>query len=133
MGRHDLAHVQIGDMDLRPDTIGETAGFPSVSIENARNVEANQEDTHAEMAQEMETRPNNLYILPLRNEETVLATGTGGFVASNSRKSTQLDSVRRARLQGYEGDACGECGNFTMVRNGTCLKCNTCGATSGCS
>lgn len=133
MGRHDLAHVQIGDMDLRPDTIGETAGFPSVSIENAQNVEANQEDTHAEMLQEMETRPNNLYILPLRNEETVLATGTGGFVASNSRKSTQLDSVRRARLQGYEGDACGECGNFTMVRNGTCLKCNTCGATSGCS
>jgi ribonucleoside-diphosphate reductase alpha chain len=41
--------------------------------------------------------------------------------------------VREARMKGYEGDACGECGNFTLVRNGTCLKCNTCGATSGCS
>ena len=30
-------------------------------------------------------------------------------------------------------EACGECGNFTLVRNGTCMKCNTCGATSGCS
>ncbi|MGH6925854.1 MAG: vitamin B12-dependent ribonucleotide reductase [Propylenella sp.] len=39
----------------------------------------------------------------------------------------------QARMQGYEGEACGECGNFTMVRNGTCLKCETCGATSGCS
>lgn len=47
--------------------------------------------------------------------------------------TTRLDRIREARLQGYEGDACGECGNFTLVRNGTCLKCNTCGATSGCS
>ncbi len=38
-----------------------------------------------------------------------------------------------ARMQGFEGDPCGECGNYTLVRNGTCLKCNTCGATSGCS
>ena len=41
--------------------------------------------------------------------------------------------IRQARLQGYEGDACTECGNFTLVRNGTCLKCDTCGGTSGCS
>jgi ribonucleoside-diphosphate reductase alpha chain len=41
--------------------------------------------------------------------------------------------VRVARLKGYEGDSCGECGNFTLVRNGTCLKCVTCGGTSGCS
>jgi ribonucleoside-diphosphate reductase alpha chain len=38
-----------------------------------------------------------------------------------------------ARMKGYEGESCGECGNFTMVRNGTCLKCDTCGGTSGCS
>jgi ribonucleoside-diphosphate reductase alpha chain len=38
-----------------------------------------------------------------------------------------------ARIKGYEGDACGSCGNFTLVRNGTCMKCNTCGSTSGCS
>ena len=38
-----------------------------------------------------------------------------------------------ARLQGYTGDSCPECGNFTLARNGTCLKCATCGATTGCS
>ncbi len=38
-----------------------------------------------------------------------------------------------ARLAGYQGDACPECGNFTLVRNGTCLKCDTCGSTTGCS
>ena len=38
-----------------------------------------------------------------------------------------------ARIRGYEGEDCRECGNFTLVRNGTCLKCDTCGSTSGCS
>ncbi len=38
-----------------------------------------------------------------------------------------------ARAKGYEGDACGDCGQFTLVRNGTCLRCDSCGATTGCS
>ena len=38
-----------------------------------------------------------------------------------------------AKAKGYVGEACGECGNFTLVRNGTCLKCDTCGGTTGCS
>ncbi|ETX27315.1 vitamin B12-dependent ribonucleotide reductase [Roseivivax isoporae] len=44
-----------------------------------------------------------------------------------------MDASVKARMQGYEGDPCGECGNYTLVRNGTCMKCNTCGGTSGCS
>jgi len=39
----------------------------------------------------------------------------------------------RSLMQGYTGNSCSECGNFTMVRNGTCEKCDTCGSTSGCS
>jgi len=42
-------------------------------------------------------------------------------------------AVAEARLKGYEGDPCGSCGAFTLVRNGTCLKCVSCGGTSGCS
>ena len=47
--------------------------------------------------------------------------------------SLRLERIRTARMKGYEGDSCTECGNFTLIRNGTCLKCDTCGATSGCS
>lgn len=39
----------------------------------------------------------------------------------------------QAKLKGYGGDACSTCGNFTLVRNGTCMRCDTCGGTSGCS
>lgn len=46
---------------------------------------------------------------------------------------TLAEKIRQARLKGYEGDPCSNCGAFTMVRNGVCLKCDSCGETSGCS
>ena len=62
--------------------------------------------------------------LPKQSAETAaIATAT----------ATALDARTKAKMQGYEGDPCGDCGNYTLVRNGTCMKCNTCGSTSGCS
>ncbi|MEN3930980.1 vitamin B12-dependent ribonucleotide reductase [Microvirga sp. W0021] len=59
-----------------------------------------------------------------------------GFTAP-AESPTNIRSVddRRAeaRMKGYVGEACPECANFTLVRNGTCLKCDTCGSTTGCS
>jgi ribonucleoside-diphosphate reductase alpha chain len=52
---------------------------------------------------------------------------------SSGPKSERAARVQEARMKGYEGDNCPECGNFTLVRNGTCLKCDTCGSTTGCS
>ena len=52
---------------------------------------------------------------------------------NNGSVSNGMDARAKAKMQGYEGDPCGECGNYTLVRNGTCMKCNTCGSTSGCS
>ena len=48
-------------------------------------------------------------------------------------KPAKAELLAEARAKGYEGEACGTCGNFTLVRNGTCLKCDTCGGTTGCS
>ncbi|MDR0497912.1 MAG: adenosylcobalamin-dependent ribonucleoside-diphosphate reductase [Treponema sp.] len=56
--------------------------------------------------------------------DDLIATGT---------KNDSLDTARIARLKGYEGDACTACGSFTLIRNGTCMKCDTCGGTTGCS
>ncbi|HET7085011.1 MAG TPA: vitamin B12-dependent ribonucleotide reductase [Rhizomicrobium sp.] len=52
---------------------------------------------------------------------------------SPAPRDARAARAAEARLKGFEGDNCGMCGNFTLVRNGTCMKCNTCGATSGCS
>ncbi|TKS60951.1 MAG: ribonucleotide-diphosphate reductase subunit alpha [Nitrospira sp.] len=62
--------------------------------------------------------------------------GNGHSVARQveiMRETLTLTEVQGAKVKGYEGDPCPECKQFTMVRNGTCLKCVSCGATSGCS
>jgi ribonucleoside-diphosphate reductase alpha chain len=69
-------------------------------------------------------------------ESTGLFTDKAASDAAAAKtEAKKLESERRARsiMQGYTGNMCTECQNFTMVRNGTCEKCDTCGATSGCS
>lgn len=75
--------------------------------------------------------------------DAVLPAGDGGVATAVAPTTTNttaiasgsvsMDARTKAKMQGYEGEACGECGNYTLVRNGTCMKCNTCGGTSGCS
>ncbi len=58
------------------------------------------------------------------------------FALTEGRAQARVMAAEKraeAKARGYEGEACGECGNFTLVRNGTCLKCDTCGGTTGCS
>jgi ribonucleoside-diphosphate reductase alpha chain len=68
-------------------------------------------------------------------EATLNAVGAqvATIEAAMTRSSGRATRALEARLKGFEGDSCGACGNFTLVRNGTCMKCNTCGSTSGCS
>jgi ribonucleoside-diphosphate reductase alpha chain len=65
------------------------------------------------------------------------ATKNGGApLLVEVSRGTKIDEKRlleEARVKGYEGDPCTSCQQFTLVRNGTCLKCMSCGSTSGCS
>jgi ribonucleoside-diphosphate reductase alpha chain len=66
---------------------------------------------------------------------TTLKPVSHGF-STNGHTATlvkPLTDLQIAKSKGFEGEACRECGQMTLVRNGSCLKCNTCGATSGCS
>ena len=59
------------------------------------------------------------------------SSGNGNGVKSQVIKMSK--KIKEARTLGYTGDICPDCQSLTMVRNGTCLKCETCGATTGCS
>ena len=61
------------------------------------------------------------------------ASVTPDAIKSSTSSDPMVSKVQVARMMGYEGDACPECSAFTLVRNGTCLKCDSCGATTGCS
>src|SRR6202041_2617427 len=53
--------------------------------------------------------------------------------AATAAHPSKAERRAEAKAKGYEGEMCSECGNFTLVRNGTCMKCDTCGSTTGCS
>lgn len=119
LGRNDLAHVQ--PSDLTPDTIGDRSDYM-----------VNRHEEHEDLIVEPTTITDETTVsMHGHVEYTEKATGTYG--ATNVVSYSTASASKQAKLQGYAGDACGECGNFTMVRNGTCLKCVTCGSTSGCS
>jgi ribonucleoside-diphosphate reductase alpha chain len=69
-------------------------------------------------------------------EGQVLPSESSGAEKRNTPQKAALNEtalIAQARIKGYEGDPCPACGSFTLVRNGTCMKCDTCGATTGCS
>jgi ribonucleoside-diphosphate reductase alpha chain len=53
--------------------------------------------------------------------------------AAQAAQPSKAERRAEAKAKGYEGEMCGECGHFSLVRNGTCMKCDTCGSTTGCS
>ncbi|MBD3178058.1 MAG: vitamin B12-dependent ribonucleotide reductase [Armatimonadia bacterium] len=107
LDRHDLAHVSPDELAARDDY-----------------------DEDDEPAHLVDDQTPSLFDM----EAAANGNGNGHPGAKNgAAKSERAHLQEIARLQGYEGDACAECGQFTMVRNGSCLKCQSCGATSGCS
>ena len=88
-------------------------------------------------------RPTSPRCMPPRRDraegrargEAVADAGAGeaGLGSQARRQGAGRPARAEAKAKGYEGEMCGECGNFTLVRNGTCMKCDTCGSTTGCS
>ncbi|MBM4119687.1 MAG: vitamin B12-dependent ribonucleotide reductase [Nitrospira sp.] len=130
LDRGDLAQVK--EEDLRMDSMKKDEQDPECT-------DAEEADPESLAALAISTDR-----IPSRGDK---GNGNGGTAAGVARMemthtmretvtltATAVQSQRQtARLKGYEGDPCTECKQFTMVRNGTCLKCETCGATSGCS
>jgi ribonucleoside-diphosphate reductase alpha chain len=150
LGRYDL--VQVKPEDLRGDTVGHPSQEPDFFEEEDQGAysgfvpgQAHEDHTPTGFA---------------KSEDPVLPFGVDSPLAVGSPTSTleltqrvqvaeahallsvaaptniglsSAEKIRQARLKGYEGDPCSSCGQFTLVRNGVCLKCESCGETSGCS
>jgi len=116
LNRYDLAHVNADDL-LSPGKSGKSSDeFESEEIVS---------ENYIEVAPK-ESIDYNTKLTSSAAKET-----TSKFL--NTQANAVKIQVERAREKGYTGDICTECNSMTMVRNGTCLKCMTCGATSGCS
>ena len=121
LGRDDLAHVprapDAADVSGLQDLSADAAVSPKpMTLASPGSAEAKDHPSHEAMASSSVT-PD-------------VAAKASVAVTSAGEKARRRED---ARLQGYRGYSCPECGNFTLARNGTCLKCATCGATIGCS
>ena len=129
LARNDLAHVD--PADLMPDTVGSGAhegNLPRSGSETAEQARSRLADIQRGVSLGFVRGTIGGGVAP------GAAPAASAFVAEAvSAADDRASRMREARVKGYEGDSCPECGNFTMVRNGTCLKCVTCGSTSGCS
>jgi len=135
LGRDELA--QVAREDLSNTTMGAKTSDP----------EYTEEEVASETVYDGEVAPTpvheDTHLHPpshgmVRGHEPRAAAGENVALLPTQTKAALENrqmrlQIAEARLKGYEGDPCGGCGAFTLVRNGTCLKCVSCGATSGCS
>jgi ribonucleoside-diphosphate reductase alpha chain len=153
LDRTDLAHVKPGGTAFDDLGRGEEEGKRNISevTETAASKSLEVLKQVASTGYMRKRLPQEFTVLQGGVGATALATGTDAMVTLNvlmpearmagfsettsafAMGSATTDARSKAKLQGYTGDSCSECGNYTMVRNGSCLKCNSCGATTGCS
>ena len=127
LDRNDLGHV--GPEDLEASTTG-SGGHKNLISEKV----ASRGFVRREL-KVVSGGNSNVTMMPQTTslkEDAINEPSQEDTVVINNQAPNLAQEIE-AKIKGYEGEACGECGNFTLVRNGTCMKCNTCGATSGCS
>jgi ribonucleoside-diphosphate reductase alpha chain len=152
LGRYELAHVdpnEIGNTTLGSGDAGEgkrsaeafvSPGFTRGRFGERKLVGQSKSQSSGASAHALQARLND-DVAP-RTTSLAYPSGSQALPTSVEHVARAVEAlaergasnlIAEARAKGYGGEACGECGNFTLVRNGTCLKCDTCGATSGCS
>ena len=72
-------------------------------------------------------------VLRTEGEKREVQMTLDAAVAPIQERDAEARARQAARERGFTGDICDDCGSSQMVRNGTCLKCNACGSTTGCS
>ncbi|MET1095411.1 MAG: vitamin B12-dependent ribonucleotide reductase [SAR116 cluster bacterium] len=132
LDRHDLGHVDREDLEVSTTGAGE-AQSELVNKVTSRGFIRKQGLVVYSNAATAAAAPAEEAVTTMRAATPEAAVVTEAAATASNAEAVTAERVQQARMQGYEGESCPECQNFTLVRNGTCLKCNTCGSTTGCS
>ena len=118
-----------------PATVTALKPLSSEQREEATAFKRDYEERAKDLAEEIAQEGDVLDEVGAEIEAALASALFTDTAAKEAADAKAIAAERRAQavMQGYTGNACSECQNFTMVRNGTCEKCDTCGSTSGCS
>jgi len=139
LGRTDLAHIDPSDIGFDVLGRGESQGRPpqgATPSGPAKFVSRGFVRNKADKLMLVQGGMQGATALRENLDAEIDSPGQLGFDSfewTPAHRDKVAEKRSQARMKGYTGEACGECGNFTLIRNGTCLKCDTCGATTGCS
>ncbi|MGH7840949.1 MAG: vitamin B12-dependent ribonucleotide reductase, partial [Candidatus Binataceae bacterium] len=137
LGRNDLAHIDPSDIGHDVLGTGEDQSRPPQSAGptgTTKFVSRGFVRSKADKLMLVQGRGPQPATALKGDREREIEAELGGLERTTAAESAAVsEKPGQARMQGFTGEACGECGNFTLVRNGTCLRCDTCGATTGCS
>ncbi len=151
LDRTDLAHVSQEDIRMdalapakeapaeKPadspagDVTSDGASFKDLPVSADDNDDTNSTISSVAPAAATDVVPESVSVTEITDTMQTGTMQTGIMQTVRHERSRMAVQAQIARLKGYEGDVCRECGSFTLVRNGSCLKCETCGSTSGCS
>ncbi len=134
LGRTDLAHIDPTDIGHDVLGKGETQGRAPQGAAQSKFVSSGFVRGKGDKLTIVQGGTGKQATALKENLEQDIEAELGGLNWVTPDESKTIAEKRtQARMKGYTGEACGECGNFTLVRNGTCLKCDTCGSTTGCS
>jgi ribonucleoside-diphosphate reductase alpha chain len=136
LDRSDLGHVNVDDLDVTTTGSGESKSdlvnkVTSRGYIRKQGLVVYSNDGSTAVAKSYDTDAETMFVK--NHSAAITAADTAAEILVGAVADQTAERVKQARMQGYEGEACPECQNFTLVRNGTCLKCNTCGGTTGCS
>ncbi len=135
LNRTDFVHVKAVDEEPNDSSDSEEKSGSSDAKNNNENATGDEEKSEGEIkSPESEKSPENTPLISKSN-------GNGnGNVNGNGKhepkiiKQTEVQvSSQDAKTFGYTGEQCQYCGSMRVRRNGSCLVCEECGGTSGCS
>ncbi|MEC8765295.1 MAG: vitamin B12-dependent ribonucleotide reductase, partial [Pseudomonadota bacterium] len=133
LDRHDLGHVDREDLEVSTTGTGEAQSELVNKVTSRGFIRKQGLVVYSNAATAAAPADEAVTTMRVAAPEPAAATATAQMASAANADAVMAERVQQARMQGYEGEACPECHNFTLVRNGTCLKCNTCGSTTGCS
>lgn len=142
LSRTDLSHIEEEEFRGQIDAIAkmDDEDYDEEEIFLERFYEAKKDDTISDPSIKIKHIPDendtpSSSASPVKSSAAAVTAVKPKVAAApmSSNGESKADKIRQAKLKGYTGDICTNCQSITMVRNGTCLKCETCGETSGCS
>ena len=127
--------MEILDSDDKPRIAKQSAGFrpSSVTVSVAPSSSPSPQPQNPSSGKHTTKGQSHGYHAPGDLPHETSPKQQVSVLEQSNPQENEIIKIVQARIKGYEGDPCSSCGSFTLVRNGTCMKCDTCGTTTGCS